>query len=268
MPDTGLAPRIGHNQPPPEERIGTDPLDPKALTERLNADYDPMMKRFVELEQGAHRMPAAVGEPEAQRILDFVSQQCKPAVSAAQEAHKKEKAAYLACGKAVDTFFLRRIEAFHLNLNKVVKAAEDYFARKKAEQRKAEEEQRRLAAAEAARLRAEQAEAEAEAQRKSAANDRISAVDYGRRAEELAEQAAAAEAIVAAPGAPVRIHGEYGATAFAKEEWLYEVDDPTLIPLEYLLPNDQAIKAALRRGVRQIPGLKIYIQDKFIMRKC
>jgi hypothetical protein len=269
MPDAGqIAPSLGHNRPPPEERIGIELIDPKALTTRLDADYDRIMTRFVELEQGIARMPAVIGEPEAQRILDFVSQQCKPAIEDAQAAHKREKAAYLACSRAIDNFFLRRIDTFNLALAKVSRAAAEYFERKKTEQRQAEQRQRQEAAAEAARLREAQAEAERQVKQHEANNDRIGAMDYGRHAEHLAGQAAEAEAIAAAPDAPVRIHGEYGATAYAKEEWLYEVDDPTLIPLQYLEPSDPAIKAALKRGVREIPGLRIYREDKFIMRKC
>ncbi len=48
--------------------------------------------------------------------------------------------------------------------------------------------------------------------------------------------------------------------------WAYEIVDQLLIPRQYLEPSDKAISSSIKLGVRSIPGLKIY-QEERIMRR-
>lgn len=52
------------------------------------------------------------------------------------------------------------------------------------------------------------------------------------------------------------------ATASQVTEWLFEIKNPLAIPIEYLMPNEKAIKQAIKEGVREIDGLRIYSETK------
>jgi hypothetical protein len=257
-----LRPGPGHNMPP--EPLD-DMLDPAALKERLERDHAPLLTRFVELEQGAGRAQEIATEDQASRLLSFITGQCRALTDDAKKAHDTEKRAYLECGRVVDRFFLDRIRKFTVAIGQVEQRAESFLKKKREEQRRAEEEQRRRAAEEAHR-------AEAEAQRLAdaakAEKDRAAAAELGRQAEAEAERASAAARIVTAPPAPVRLQGDYGATAYTQVVWTYEVVDPTAIPLNYLMPDDTAIRDAIKRGVRDIPGLDIAPEERFRIRRC
>jgi hypothetical protein len=266
--------------PPGAEII--DPQDPEILRARLGRDHADLMRRFVELEQGAGRIPAVRTEADAQRIVDFVAQQCTPLMTEAKQSHTREKKPYLQCSRVVDEFFLRRIDKFNLAVGAVKARADQFLQQKKAAQRRREEAERLAAAERQRQAAAEAARLEAEAQKK-AATDRAAAVRLGLEAQEAADRAAREQAIAEAPGAPVRLHGDFGAVGFEKQEWDYEVDDPSLglaealdaaglghlvYRLGYLVPDDAAVKAAIADGVREIAGLRIFQRDKFIIRRC
>jgi hypothetical protein len=258
-----LRPGPGHNQPP--EPID-DRLDPAALKERLEHYHAPLMRRFAELEQGAERAPATIEtEDEATRLLSFITGQCRVATDDAKKAHDAEKRAYLECGRVVDRFFLDRIRKFTLAINGVEARAETFLRRKREAQRRAEEEQRRRAEEERRRAEAEAARLAAAAK---AEQDRQAAAELGRRAEAEAERASAAAKIVTAPAAPVRLHGDYGAVGYMQTRMVYEVADPNLIPRRLMKPDDEAIRAEIARGVRDIPGLEIFEEEKLRTRRC
>ena len=47
-------------------------------------------------------------------------------------------------------------------------------------------------------------------------------------------------------------------TVSTKMKWAYMVTDKSKLPVEYILPDDKAIKRAISAGVRDIPGVKIF----------
>jgi hypothetical protein len=261
-------PGIGHNQPP-EELVGS----PAALEARLQLVHADLLKRFVELEQGIDRVPAELTEEEAQRAIEFTAKQCGDLKTDAKKLHTAEKEPYLECGRAVDKFFLRRIERFAVKVATVETRAKKVLARMRAEQAQAEEAQRRRAAEERRQAEAEALRLEDEAKAKAALKQpqaRADAVELGRQAEEAAARAAAAAAIVEAPPAPVRLHGEYGgATAYFTEQYEYEIEDPTLIPISLMTLYDPGVRALIKGGARDrdIPGLRIFPVEKFRVRK-
>lgn len=119
----------------------------------------------------------------------------------------------------------------------------------------------RLAAEiEAARL-AHEAEARlAEAQQSAT----IEAADAAVEAMHEADQAAALAA--AKPLELSRTRSAGGALAGLKETWTYEVINLDLLPAAYRAVNDAAAKAAIKNGVREIPGLRIYAETKAMIR--
>jgi hypothetical protein len=265
MPDDAaiLPAGLGHNQPP-----NLVEGDPEALRARLAADHALLISRFAELELGARQVPKVIAdEATAERVVDWVAQQVRPAERQAEDAHKREKAPYLKCGRVVDEFFKDRLRRLTLAIEPVSNRAGDYLKKKAAEQRAREAEERARAQAEHERAQAEAHRLEAEAQKK-AATDRSAAARLTVQAQEAQAKADDAAQIAAQPAAPVYVHGDYGATLYAKEEWDYEVEDPTQIPLGYLQPDDAAIRRAIKGGVRVITGLRIFSRDKTIIRRC
>lgn len=124
-----------------------------------------------------------------------------------------------------------------------------------------EQEERRKAREEQARLQKEQEDARlAEAARLEAEGKRA-------EAEHVLEEAADAPApLVATPGKTL---GNYGGTSFTRKTWHYEITDFDQIPPEWLVVDDRKVREAIRRAdnpVRDIPGLRIYVEEQVVTR--
>jgi hypothetical protein len=230
------------------------------------------------LELGAKKVPERITTEEAaQKVTDWIGQQCKVLIARAEREHEKEKKPYLDGGRIVDGFFLARIKRLGdvLGLDRKTRTAatvmgrvQQFYDLKKAEQRRREEAERRRAAEARVREAAEARRLAAEAQRSEAAGDRTTAVELTQMAERAETNAALAAVRAQAPPAPVAIRGEYGSTAFAVERWDYEVEDPAAVPLGYLTIDDEAVRQAIAEGVRAIPGLRIFPFDRFTIKRC
>jgi hypothetical protein len=53
---------------------------------------------------------------------------------------------------------------------------------------------------------------------------------------------------------------------FKKESWEYEIVDSSKLPFEYLEPSASAIESAVKSGVRNIPGVRIFKEETYHMR--
>jgi hypothetical protein len=264
-------PGIGHNLPPESIDITMVSGDPAIVQARLEREYAPLVKRFIELDLGAKKLPAKVtSEEEATRILNWVGGQCADLKNEVQKAHDREKKPYLA-GAVVDRFFNAGIRD---KLTLIIKAATDrtgaYRQQKEREQRQREDAARRAAAEEQRRAITEAERLAREAQQKEAAGDRRAAVDLTKEAEEQQTRAAVAEAVVAAPPAPVRLHGDYGATAFSVKKWGFDPleVDLSLLPPGYWTPDWDGIQQAIDEGARDIPGVNIKQVETERIRRC
>jgi hypothetical protein len=121
-----------------------------------------------------------------------------------------------------------------------------------------------------------------EAQLKRKLGDYAYRKELDRRKAEAAAQAAAAAAqkkidreakkagvepvqlptpIVPKEAAPVRT--ETGTSSYVST-WDFEVEDITKVPAKFLMVEAAAVKNAIRAGVREIPGLKIF--EKMVVR--
>lgn len=49
-----------------------------------------------------------------------------------------------------------------------------------------------------------------------------------------------------------------GGAATQVKTWTYEIIDPLAVPREYLMINETAIRQAIREGLRDLPGIRIY----------
>lgn len=111
--------------------------------------------------------------------------------------------------------------------------------------------------------------AEDERVRKETAERERHEAEASRRAQ---EQAAAEQRPVPVPpppppvvAAPRGVRTDYG-TASVRQVWDFEVTDVTKLPAEFLLPNAQAIRQAVRDGAREIPGVRIFQADQVAVR--
>ncbi len=65
--------------------------------------------------------------------------------------------------------------------------------------------------------------------------------------------------------APRIIRGNQGSSSVRKT-WTFEVMDDTLVPREYLAVDEGVISLAVRKGTRDIPGVRIYQQESLSVR--
>ena len=118
---------------------------------------------------------------------------------------------------------------------------------------RAKEEMARTAArAEAERLALEAEARIADANTSNSAEDIEAAVetmDAASRADEMAN-ARALEL--------TRTRGLSGALTALKDDWVYEVVDITRVPTHLLQVNDSAVRALVKQGARDIPGLRVF----------
>ena len=63
-----------------------------------------------------------------------------------------------------------------------------------------------------------------------------------------------------------RTRGIGGALTALQDRWVFEVVDITKVPTAYLQVNDAAVRAAIRSGVREVPGLRIWNDAKAFVR--
>lgn len=104
------------------------------------------------------------------------------------------------------------------------------------------------------------------AERARAAAEAKARLDAARAAEERARAAgllSTAPAVKPEPEPQPVVRGATGAGIVTTKRWVHEVTDPTAVPRQYLAVDDAAIKAAVKAGVRDIPGVRIY-QDETV----
>lgn len=107
-------------------------------------------------------------------------------------------------------------------------------------------------------LRAKEEAIRQENERRQREADEKAKKDIARSARTGAPPPAPAPPPVRVPEAPKTVAGTGGGTATAKRPWKFEIIDETIIPREYLMPNEKFIRAAVNAGKREIPGVRIY----------
>ena len=247
------------------------------LRERLARDYSGMMKRSLDLEVGLGQIPKEITDAtQAQKVTDFLGKQIQPFINEVTAAHDKEKASFLALGRVCDSFFLAGMKHQLETLMRPIKRAMATFADREREERRLQQIIAKQKA-DAERRKAEQDAAAARAAAAAlAATDRAQARQHIEEAKEAERAAMVATAILNQPLDKGHIHGDHGATGYLREEWKWECEDPTVVPLEYMMINkpevDKAITAAVRQARIQgkplpgieIPGLRIYSESNYV----
>lgn len=226
---------IGGNEPP--------------LADRLALDHADLIKEATE---AAALVPAEIRaietDEEAAAYTDTAAD-IKAIIAKADDAFEDEKKPWRDGAKAVDDFFAFRKE-LAAAVKRVTGALDTRANLLLAQQRRREADA--AAAAKAA------ADAETERLRKEAA-----AFD---------EPPPVAVAPAYVPPAPVKdvarvVSAATGNKASASVTWTHRVVNPDLVPREYLMVNEAAIKAAVKGGKRTIPGVEIFEAAKTAIRR-
>lgn len=64
---------------------------------------------------------------------------------------------------------------------------------------------------------------------------------------------------------PITTRSEAG-TVTAKKTWDFEIVDESKLPRQWLIPNEKAIRAAVKAGVRDIPGVRVFQREDLSVR--
>ena len=224
---------IGHNRGPLSE-IARDDLDeagrPLAtLAKRLAAEPAP---------------DSIVDRDEAGRATERV-RNITGAINDIDAAHKLAKAPYLNAARACDAWRDEISRPLTDRKIQLLTALADF--------------QRAEAEAERRRREEEAANARAFAERLTAQAD-----PAAKRAEHLAT---AIEAHAAAPDAGMsRVRSRTGALASLRSTRNFRIVDATLVPREYLVVDDATVRARMRAGIREIPGIEIFETQTTVVR--
>ena len=248
-------PGKGHNQPP--EAI--DPIE--GLSLRLAETHADLLARFRDLELACARMSDPIEtEEDAATATDFIAR-CQLHIKRAETAHKREKDLFLRGGRAVDAIFKGHCERLNAALAPAIARLKTYRDRVAAEQQGHEGAQLNTAG-EAARAAAEAKRHRPEAERVASEGQ---SYEEHRRAEalRLSEEAwarAVAGYQLATASLPrTQVRGNYGATAFVRRSWTFEVVDLDQVPREYMSLDVPVVREAIAQGrIRHIPGLRIF----------
>lgn len=252
-----------HNNPPPELLLGND------LLERLREENEDLLERADKLLAAAGRMPAIDSDDVAGKVIDYISQ-LSALVKAAEAKRTGAKEPYLEGGRAVDGFFKAITEPATKVKETVNKLLTIYQREQEAAARRKRMEEERIA-----REAAEKAQREAEEAAKAATTP--ATLDDAIAAERAAE-VAAADLAKAAQAAEVkaadltRTRGEYGAMSSLRTEWVFKDIVKADLDLETLRPHlsdsalEQAIRAFIKAGGRQLAGVTIYESTKSVVR--
>jgi hypothetical protein len=188
----------------------------------------------------------------AGHAADF-ARDLKMAASALDETRTRIKKPVLHAQRMIDG------EAKKLT-DRVTAAVAEVEARVTAYLRVKEAEARKAAEIEAQRLAEEARKAIAQAQQTNTTEAIDAAVDALNRSMNAEETAIAPTLEL------TRTRGVGGALTALKDAWVSELVDITQVPTAYLQVNDAVVKAAIKSGVRDIPGLRIWNDAKAFVR--
>lgn len=226
---------IGNNEPP--------------LADRLSADHAALVKEATDAADLVPPEIRAIENDEEAAAYTDTAADIKDVIARADASFEVEKKPWRDGAKTVDDFF-----AFRKTLAAAVKRVTDALDNRAnlllAQQRKAEAEE-----AERARIAA--------------------AIETERlRKEAIAFDEAPPAVVAPVYVAPLPIKDvarvvsfSTGNKASASVKWTHRVTDPDKVPRQYMMVNEDAIKAAVKGGARSIDGVEIFEAAKTAIRR-
>ncbi len=236
---------IGHNNPP-------------TIVEILTEQYADLASRVDAIASRANTAPRAIKSDADLNTIGTLIRDTRLLAKEADQSRTAEKAPHLQAGRDVDAFFKAHGDRLDRIASTFQKIADDHARAVAAEaRRKAEEE---------ARKAREEAERQAEIARRAEEANRIRTADkHEARAEAALAQAEQAEAVAAAPAADlIRSRMESGVLSTATTTMAFEITDYDAIPLNSIRAYfkrdavEAALRMAIKMGVRELQGVRIY----------
>jgi len=239
---------------PPPAVIGIN--DPDQACRVLRRMYLPEIERMK-----AQAMAHVVTDEASQNEAITMAGQAKKLATAIE---KKRKEVIEAPGEFVKTVnsFVKVFRDSLDDIDRKLKAGiQSHMIKIQMEQREAQERAR----IEAAKIQHELdlRAAELNAQREAEA----------RKAAEKGEPAAPMEPevtapVVVAPVVPVQkvFRSETGSSVHLRKDWVWDILDISLIPGKYLVVDKVSVNQAIKSGIREIPGIRIYETESTVIK--
>lgn len=275
------APTIGHNRPPDISEaialIRSALLDPDSgqliamlhdiLLDAACADDPARAAERAKLELAVKRWdaerPEIADDAQAEKAADCMAR-LGAALKAEDAARTAAKRPYLDGGKKIDAAWKRRTAAMDAGLGDNAKRSglRGRMIRYHDRGRRAAEEARRAAEAEAAKAAEEARRREQHIQDTVEAAAAGAPVDPELLAAEQAEanrwrdQQAQALCVAAQAAAPTQVRTDHGALTLVQTKYRVEIYDGSAVPDDYWMIDVAAVKAALDLG-REVPGARL-----------
>lgn len=239
-----------------------DNTKPLITEDQLKVDFAHVEQAMKELEDEAAKVPPVLEDDDDLATVTAVCPKLVRYAKRIDTIRDEVKAPYRDAGDTVQRFF-KALEGRMKTLQATLEARGKLYLDKK---RAAADALRRE---EEARLRRE-ADAQAQAAAaKAAMNDgNLETATAAHTAAKAAERQAEAAAAPVKPADLARTHTPTGMGTL-QEEWKFEITDFNALDLNDLRGRftrsaiDQAIGAAVRTGVRELKGVRIYSDTKF-----
>jgi hypothetical protein len=239
---------------------------PALITEQeLRDEFAHVEKVIAEIEAAAKAAPPVLEDDEDVEVINAFGPKLRGAGKRLVELHKDRKEPFLAAGRLVDVFFKSGGTSFTDRLAVVTRDLENrvgIFLRKKAEKE-------RLARIEADRLAREEADRKtAEASAAVHSGDKAAAVLAADAANAATARAATTSAAATAPISDLSRTETSAGVAGLTDDYDFRIVNRAQIDFKalgpYFGPKDveDAIKRAVKQGVRELTGIEIFPAPK------
>ncbi len=257
FPEPADTPAIGDNQPPPPQ-----PLSPPEIYTYLEYAAATVLERLTQV-MAVLRADAEVPITDDD-ILGAVAEHAKAATALerAFEALRKEtKEPFLDGGRAVDGWFLTRVEPLKALRSRVDANSLTYLnTKRRAAEAKAAEEARKA--------REELADAERKAREAASLDPFADDAPFAALAEAQEHADKAAAAAEAKPADATRTYSDAGVATSIKRRWSWRVANFAAVPREFLTVDAAKVRAAMSerdqnsgKPTAVIPGIEWMAED-------
>jgi len=240
----------------------TDNRPPLISKDQLAIDFASLVKEVAEIETAFEELPSVAEDDEDLALITGAATQIIKLAKKLDETKKEEKRPYLDAGTAIEAFFTHDLGARLATIKRKLESVSTAFQRKKAER------ERLLREREAELAREKAAEAARQVRASVAAGDVKAATSAVTESNRLTDFANRATAAAAAPtSALAKVKTDAG-TASLADNWTFDDIDINTIDLETLRPFitqaaiEQALRAFIKAGRREIKGARIFNDSK------
>lgn len=226
------------------------------IKDLLRESYADILNRADDLNAASLRAPTSITDDETQGKVGDLIKMMGACIKKTEVARVSEKEPFLQAGREVDGFFKGVTDPLEKGKRNLESRVTTYLRAKADEERRRREE--------------EEARAREEADRLAAQAATTKQLDAAIEAETVAREAS--KAAEAKPAEMARTRGELGSVSTLRTSWEFEVIDYADVPLDVLRPYiarsdiEKAIRGAVRSGIRELKGVRIFEQSTAVVR--